>query len=120
MGLTPLAQPEQKKAPYSSPSSSISLTIAWVQTLTNPNQLFFDQIVETAAESEELQQAAQANSQEGFSLLFKQILQSLFVERVDQNEAIFAQYMNDRTFEKVVFDYLSSTVYKRLSTTQKK
>lgn len=79
------------------------------------DQLFFDQIIEAAADSEELKQAAKANSQDSFSLLFKQILQSLFVERVDQNEAIFAQYMNDPNFQKLVADYLSSTVYKRLS-----
>ncbi|WP_121967542.1 type I restriction endonuclease [Leptolyngbya sp. BC1307] len=80
------------------------------------DQLFFDQLIETATNSEELQQAAKANSQDSFGLLFKQVLQSLFVERVDQNEAIFAQYMNDNAFQKLVSDYLSSEVYKRLST----
>jgi type I restriction enzyme, R subunit len=79
------------------------------------DQLFFDQIIETAIGSEELQQAAKANSQDSFGLLFNQILQSLFVERVDQNEAIFAQYMNDKAFQKLVSNYLSSEVYKRLS-----
>ncbi|MEM6867020.1 MAG: DEAD/DEAH box helicase family protein [Cyanobacteria bacterium P01_C01_bin.121] len=79
------------------------------------DQLFFDQIIETATDSEELQQAATANSADNFSLLFKQILESLFIERVDQNEAIFARYMNDPAFQQLISDWLSSEVYNRLS-----
>jgi type I restriction enzyme R subunit len=75
---------------------------------------FFDQIVETAANSDELQQAARVNSADKFGLLFNQMLESLFVERVDQNEAIFARYMNDRDFQKVVADWLVGEVYKRI------
>lgn len=78
------------------------------------DQLFFDQIVEAAANSEELQQAAQVNSADKFALLFNQMLESLFVERVEQNEAIFARYMNDRDFQKVVSDWIVSEVYQRL------
>jgi type I restriction enzyme R subunit len=51
---------------------------------TPVDQLFFDQIVETAAQSEELRQAAQVNSADKFALLFKRLLESLFVERMDQ------------------------------------
>ncbi|MBW4622135.1 MAG: DEAD/DEAH box helicase family protein [Cyanosarcina radialis HA8281-LM2] len=79
------------------------------------DQLFFDQLVETAVNSDELQQAAKANSKDNFDLLFKQVLQLLLVERVDRNEAIFAQYMNDRAFQNVVADWLSAEVYQRLS-----
>ncbi|BAU10237.1 type I restriction-modification system R subunit [Leptolyngbya sp. NIES-3755] len=79
------------------------------------DQLFFDQIIETAVNSSELQQAAQANSRDNFDLLFKQILQMLFVERIDQNEGIFAQYMSDPAFQKFVRDGLSKEVYNRLN-----
>lgn len=79
------------------------------------DQLFFDQLVEAAAKSEELQQAAQANSVDKFSLLFKRLLESLFVERMDQNEAIFARYMNDHDFQKTVSEWLVGEVYKRLT-----
>jgi type I restriction enzyme R subunit len=70
--------------------------------------------VETAANYDELQQAARVNSADKFGLLFNQMLESLFVERVDQNEAIFARYMNDRDFQKVVADWLVGEVYKRI------
>jgi type I restriction enzyme R subunit len=79
------------------------------------DQLFFDQIVEAGANSEELQQAAQVNSADKFALLFNQMLESLFVERVDQNETIFARYMNDRDFQKVVSEWLVLEVYQRLT-----
>ncbi|HRV95788.1 MAG TPA: type I restriction endonuclease subunit R, partial [Anaerolineae bacterium] len=79
------------------------------------DQLFFDQIIEAAAESEALKQAAQVNSPDKFSLLFNRLLESLFVERMDQNEEIFARYMNEPDFQKLVARLLGSEVYKRLA-----
>ena len=79
------------------------------------DQLFFDQIVEAASQSEDLQQAAQVNSADKFVLLFKRLLETLFVERMDQNEEIFARYMNDSNFQKAVADLLGAEVYQRLS-----
>ena len=79
------------------------------------DQLFFDQIVEAATHSEDLQQAAQVNSADKFVLLFKRLLETLFVERMDQNEEIFARYMNDQNFQKTISDLLSVEVYQRLT-----
>jgi len=82
---------------------------------TLADQLFFDQIVETAVQSDELKQAAQVNSPDKFALLFKRLLEALFVERMDHNEEIFGRYMNDRAFQKAVSDLLASEVYERLN-----
>jgi type I restriction enzyme, R subunit len=79
------------------------------------DQLFFDQIIEQATESEILQQAAQVNSQENFELLFRQLLEALFIERMDENEAIFSRYMNDNNFQKTLATLLSMEVYNRLN-----
>jgi type I restriction enzyme, R subunit len=79
------------------------------------DQLFFDQIIEAASLSEDLQQAAKVNSTDKFSLLLNRFLETLFVERMDQNEAIFARYMNDDSFKKVVADWLTREIYNRLS-----
>ena len=79
------------------------------------DQLFFDQIVQAAAHSEELQQAAQVNSADKFSLLFNRLLESLFIERMDQNEEIFARFMNDPAFQKIVSSLLGAEVYRRLA-----
>ena len=78
------------------------------------DQLFFDQIIEAAISDEGLKQAAEVNPGDKFELVFKNILETLFVERMDQNEEIFGKFMNDKAFQKIVTGWLSSEVYKRL------
>ena len=80
------------------------------------DQLFFDQLVEAAVTQESLRQAAQANPRDSFGLVFHNLLETLFVERMDQNVDIFARYMNDPSFQKIVSGWLSSQVYDRLNT----
>lgn len=81
---------------------------------TEADQLFFDQLVEAAVEDETLQQAAKVNPQERFALLFNSLLETLFIERMDQNEEIFARFMNDPAFQKLVMSKLAGEVYERL------
>lgn len=81
---------------------------------TDADQLFFDQIVEAAVADESLQQAAQANPEDKFALVFGRVLESLFVERMEQNEDIFARFMNDQSFQKLVASWLVGEVYKKL------
>ncbi len=81
---------------------------------TEADQLFFDQIIEAAVEEESLKEAAAANPQEKFSLLFSAMLQSLFIERMEQNEDIFGKFMNEKEFQKVVSEWISEQVYSRL------
>lgn len=77
------------------------------------DQLFFDQIVEAAMGDESLRRAAEVNSSDKFELLFKNILERLFVDRMDQNEDIFVRYMNDASFQKVVSTWMSEEAYRR-------
>jgi type I restriction enzyme, R subunit len=77
------------------------------------DQLFFDQIVEAALRVEMLEQAATANPLDKFQLVFKQILESLFIERMDTNEEIFTRFMGEGDFHRVVTQWLGSEVYKR-------
>jgi type I restriction enzyme R subunit len=78
------------------------------------DQLFFDQIVEAAISDVALKQAAAVNPGDKFELVFKNLLEVLFVERMDQNEEIFARFMNDKSFQKVVIGWLSSEAYRKL------
>ncbi|GLS81467.1 type I restriction endonuclease subunit R [Paracoccus marinus] len=80
------------------------------------DQLFFDQIVEAAISDAALRQAAAVNPGDKFELVFKNLLETLFVERMDQNEEIFARFMNDKSFQKVVTGWLSSEAYRKLNT----
>ena len=84
---------------------------------TDADQLFFDQIVEAALADEGLRQAAQANPEEKFAIMFNRVLESLFIERMDQNEDIFARFINDQGFQKLVATWLVGDVYKRLQAT---
>jgi type I restriction enzyme R subunit len=78
------------------------------------DQLFFDQIVEAAMADDGLRQAAAVNPGDKFELVFKNLLETLFVERMDQNEEIFVRYMNDVPFQKIVTAWMASEAYRRL------
>ena len=78
------------------------------------DQLFFDQIVEAAMADDGLRQAAAVNPGDKFELVFKNLLEKLFVERMDQNEEIFVRFMNDVPFQKIVTAWMASEAYRRL------
>jgi type I restriction enzyme R subunit len=78
------------------------------------DQLFFDQIVEAAMGDDGLRRAAAVNPGEKFELLFKNVLERLFVDRMDQNEDIFVRFMNDGAFQKVVTTWMAEEAYRRL------
>ena len=78
------------------------------------DQLFFDQIVEAAMADDGVRQAAAVNPGDKFELMFKGLLENLFVERMDQNEGIFVRFMNDESFQNTVTEWMSSEAYRRL------
>ncbi len=82
---------------------------------TVADQLFFDQIKETAVSNEELKEAAKVNELENFSYLFDKMLERLFVERMDGNEEIFTKLMNDEEFREVASKHLVKEVYEELN-----
>ena len=70
--------------------------------LNESDQLFFDQPAEAATQNELLQQAAAVNSLEKFQWVFHQVLESLFVERMELNDEIFTEYMAKPEYQAVV------------------
>lgn len=78
------------------------------------DQLFFDQIVAAAMTDDALRRAAAVNPGDKFELVFKNLLDKLFVERMDQNEEIFVRFMNDEPFQKIVTAWMASEAYRRL------
>jgi type I restriction enzyme R subunit len=78
------------------------------------DQLFFDQIVAAAVLDDGMRQAAAVNPEDKFELVFRNLLEKLFVERMDQNEEIFVRFMNDAPFQKVVTAWMASEAYRRL------
>lgn len=79
------------------------------------DQYFFDQIVEAAIADEDIVQAAQSNSQDKFTLMFKSVLKQLFVERMDQNEDIFARYMEGKDFNKKLTELLAKEAFLKIT-----
>jgi type I restriction enzyme R subunit len=78
------------------------------------DELFFNQIREEAVANEELVQAANANTKENFRFVFQKALEGLFIDRMEQNEELFARYMNDAAFRKVVDEHLLTQVYNNI------
>lgn len=84
------------------------------------DQYFFDQIVEEAMSDEGLRQAASVNPGDKFELLFRNVLEKLFVDRLDQNEDIFIRFMNDDAFQKVVTAWMAKEAYQRFRGEERK
>jgi len=88
--------------------------------LNEADQLFFDQIAEAASLNESLQKAAAVNSLDKFQLVFRQVLESLFIERMDLNEELFTDYMAKPEMQTLVSKWLGGQVYDRLSAARRR
>jgi type I restriction enzyme R subunit len=85
---------------------------------TPADQLFFEQITETAIANDSIKQAAQVNTKENFAPVLDKHLENLFIERMDGNEKIFMQVMNNEEFKAVVFEKLLSSIYETINSEQ--
>jgi type I restriction enzyme, R subunit len=81
---------------------------------TQADELFFMQLREEALADDELKQAAKANTLDNFRYVFVKALEGLFIDRMDQNEEIFAKYMNDDVFRKLVSEHLLRQFYEQI------
>ncbi|QIA07128.1 type I restriction endonuclease subunit R [Draconibacterium halophilum] len=81
---------------------------------TLADQLFFDQVIETAMEDEKIREAAEVNSYENFMYYFGKMLEGLFIERMDGNEEIFTKLMNDDKMMQVAAKQVGKDVYNRV------
>lgn len=82
---------------------------------TLADQLFFDQVRETAVANEQLRQSAKINTIENFEPVFQKQLENLFIERMEDNEEIFMRLMNDKDFREMAAQYLMQTVYQQIT-----
>ena len=81
---------------------------------TPADQLFFDQVRETAVANEKLRQAASVNTMDNFAPVFEKLLEELLIERMEGNEEIFMRLMNDDVFRGVAAKHLMRTVYRQI------
>jgi hypothetical protein len=96
-------------------AGQVSVVAAEVGTDFKPvDQLFFDQIKEEAVSDTAIQQAAMVNSLENFGFVFDKALEGKFIDRMDQNQEIFARCMNDKDFQKAVAEWMRKEVYEQV------
>lgn len=83
--------------------------------LNEADQLFFDQIAEAASLNDLLRKSAEANSLDKFQLVFRQVLESLFIERMELNEGLFTDYMSKPELQELISKWLGAKVYSKLN-----
>ena len=77
------------------------------------DQLFFDQITEDFATDNALADQARNNNLDNFGLVFDPKLLAAVVSRMDANEAIFKQFLDNEDFRLLLTDYYRQTVFNR-------
>jgi type I restriction enzyme R subunit len=83
-------------------------------TLGEGDQLLFDQFEEDWASDPELAAQAQNNTIENFKLVFDPRFINTIVTRMDSNEAIFKQILDDDEARALIGEYYLRKVYERL------
>jgi type I restriction enzyme R subunit len=82
--------------------------------LDDTDQLLFDQFEETWTADPELAEQARNNTLENFRLVFDPKFLNTIVTRMDANEAIFKQVLDDHDFREVLSDFYLRKVYARI------
>ena len=82
--------------------------------LGEADQLLFDQFEQTWAEDETLAAQAQANDLANFRLAFDRTFMNTIVNRMDANDEIFKQVLDNNDFHDLLADYYANKVYARL------
>jgi type I restriction enzyme R subunit len=81
---------------------------------TEADKLFFDQIEAALVEDEKLSKQAKSNSIDNFRYGFEEVFLTKLIDRMDQNQDIFAKIMDDSSFAHVVKEWMLKKVYTRL------
>ncbi|ARS89329.1 type I restriction endonuclease subunit R [Natrarchaeobaculum aegyptiacum] len=79
---------------------------------TEADQLFLDQIKEDALEDDHIRRSAQVNTKENFALEFDDVLTGMFIDRMDQNQDLFAKFMDNEEVQEAITKHLRREVYK--------
>ena len=82
---------------------------------TEADRLFFEQIEEEAFASEDLKEAASANSFNDFSSILSKVFEDILIDRMDGNEEIFQRLMGDADVRSIAVDDIAKSLYKRFN-----
>lgn len=79
------------------------------------DKLFFDSIIADCVANESLQQAAVSNTEENFNFIGEEAIMNSLIERMAQNQGIFAKIMDDKTFGDDAKALIMKQVYNKLT-----
>ncbi|SFH39192.1 type I restriction endonuclease subunit R [Pontibacter chinhatensis] len=82
---------------------------------TEADKLFFDQIEAELVQDEELSLQARSNSMENFKYGFEDRFLTKVIQRMEQNQDIFAKIMDNDEFSQLVKNWMLKKVYKKLN-----
>ena len=83
-------------------------------SVTRADQLFYEQIRESAEADERIVEAALANKYDNFASYLERMLDELFIDRMDGNEDVFSKVMSDQPFRSAVHKGLARELYERI------
>lgn len=83
-------------------------------SFTRADQLFFEQVRESAEGDERIVEAALANKYDNFASYLERMLDELFIDRMDGNEEVFSKVMSDQPFRAAVHKGLARELYERI------
>lgn len=83
-------------------------------SFTRADQLFFEQVRESAEGDERIVEAALANKYDNFASYLERMLDELFIDRMDGNEEVFSKVMSDQPFRAAVHKSLARELYERI------
>lgn len=83
------------------------------------DQLFLDSISSELVSDTQMQEYAQANSLENFSLAFETLFWDVFVDRMEQNQALFDRMATEQEFGDVLRKWFLQQVYTRIRKQQR-
>ncbi|OPZ61983.1 MAG: hypothetical protein BWY86_00612 [Candidatus Aminicenantes bacterium ADurb.Bin508] len=78
---------------------------------TKADQLFFDQVTESAKTDAEVIEKASANAFDNFALAIDEKLLDLVIDRMDRNADITSRLMNDSDLRRVAFQEMARRIY---------
>jgi type I restriction enzyme, R subunit len=101
--------PEEKKAPLSEIIEALNSRFG--TGFTDEDRLFFEQIKAKATKHESVIASANANQFDRFQLGIKRIIETLLIERLEQNDKLATRYLGDTEFQGLAWPLLAREIY---------
>ncbi len=86
---------------------------------TEADQLFFEQIKESACKDDQVIRTANANPLDKFKLGVRGLIESLMIQRLEENGQIVSRYMDDEAFQDAIFGRLAQEIFETVREAQR-